>query len=134
MEIGAEIRSFVERCGLFYVGTSDKTGTVHLAIAKEMKVPDNDHVTFDEWFCRRTLENLEENPQITVGAADTRTGKGYQLIGEVEKISLGPVMDGFGGEKEEKWSHYPQARHQLHARVDAILELDTGPHSDDEIE
>ncbi|NIQ38957.1 MAG: hypothetical protein GTN81_10260 [Proteobacteria bacterium] len=133
MEIGREIRSFVERFGRFYVDTSDKAGTVPLAVAKEMKVPDDDHVAFDEWFCRRTLENLEENPQITAGAADTHTGKGYQLIGEVEKIGLGPVMNGFGGDKEEKWSHYPQARHQIHARGDAILELDIGPHSDDEI-
>ncbi len=84
MKIGEKIASFIEQCRLFYVGTSDKTGTVHLAIAKQMKIFGTNHIAFQEWFCRRTLENLEVNPQITVGVVDPLTGRGYQLIGEVE--------------------------------------------------
>lgn len=70
-----------------------------------MKVADNRHVAFEEWFCHKTLENLTVNPQITIGLVNTQAGKGYQLIGEVEEVNVG-----------------------------AILELKTGPHSDEEIE
>lgn len=133
MKIGDRVKSIIEGCELFYVGTSDKTGGVHLAVAEGLKVPDDRHVAFEDWFCHKTLENLKPNANITIGVVDPRTKKGYQLIGEVERVNIGAILNGFAGQKEEQWSHYPQSTHQLYIRVDRIYELNIGPHSDEEI-
>ncbi len=133
MKIGGEVKSVIEGADLFYVGTADKMGTVHLAVTGDLKVPDDMHVAFEDWFCHKTLENLKSNPRITVGVVDSRMKKGYQLIGEVERVNIGAILNGFSDQKEEEWSHYPQSTHQLFIRVDRIVELNIGPHSDEEI-
>lgn len=133
MKIEEGVKSLIEGCGYFSVGTSDQTGGVHLAVAVDLKVPDDEHVAFEDWFCRRTLENIKVNPRLTIGAVDSRTKRGYQLIGEVERVNTGAILNGFAEEKEDEWSHYPQSAHQLYIRVDRILELNIGPHSDEEI-
>jgi predicted pyridoxine 5'-phosphate oxidase superfamily flavin-nucleotide-binding protein len=134
MEIGGEIKSLIEGSNLVYVGTSDRNGKVHLSVTGGMRIPDERHVAFEEWFCSGTLENLKENPQISIGVIDPQTGKGYQLIGEVEDVDVGVMLNGFVKDKEEEWKRYPQSQHQLYIRVDSIMELNTGPHSDEEIE
>ena len=131
MELGEDIRSFLQGSNMVCVGTADHSGKVHLSVTKEMRILDEKHVVFEEWFCERTLENLKENFQISVGVVDPKTGKGYQLMGEVEDVDLGAMLDGFARDKEEGWRGYPQSQHQLHVRVDSVMELNTGPHSDE---
>ena len=89
MEIGKKMKSIIEQSELVYVGTSDREGKVHLSVAQGLCVPDENHIAFEEWFCPRTLENLKDNPQITVGVVDPQTGKGYQMIGELEDADVG---------------------------------------------
>jgi predicted pyridoxine 5'-phosphate oxidase superfamily flavin-nucleotide-binding protein len=134
MTISRVISSTIGRCKFVTVGTSDKSGRVHLATARGIKVLDDTHIVFEEWFCHGTLENLNTNPRITIGFFAAETGQGYQLLGEVEEVHAGAVLDGFSQEEEDKWSHLPQSRQQLYTRVDSILELATGPHSDKPIE
>ena len=133
MKIGDKVKSLIEGGELFYVGTSDKKGCVHLAVAEDLKVTGDRHVAFEDWFCYETLENLKANPHITIGVVDPRTKKGYQMIGEVERVNVGAILNGFVGQKEEEWSHYPQSKYQLYIRVDRIFELNIGPHSDEEM-
>ena len=133
MEIGEDIRSFMEGSRLVCVGTSDHRGKVHLSVVEGMRILDEKHVVFEEWFCEKTLENLKENLQISVGVVDPRTGKGYQMMGEVEDVGLGAMLDGFDRDKEEAWRGYPQSQHQLHVRMDSVMELNKGPHSDEEL-
>lgn len=133
MEIKGELKSFIEGSTLIYVATSDRSGRVHLSVTDQISVPDEAHVAFEEWFCTGTLENLKENPLISIGLVDSRTGKGYQLLGEVEDVDLGAMLNGFAGDKEEEWRRLPQSQHQLYVRVEAISELVAGPHSDEKI-
>ena len=134
MEIGGNIRSFMEGPRLVYVGTSDKNGRVHLSVTQGLRIVDERHVAFEEWFCTKTLENLKENPQISIGVIDSETGKGYQFIGEVEDVDLEAMLNGYAKDKEAEWRQYPQSQYQLHIRVDTITELNTGPHSDEELD
>ena len=133
MEIGKKMKLLIEQSKWVYVGTSDKEGKVHLSVAQGMCVPDEKHIAFEEWFCPRTLENLKDNPQITVGFVDPQTGKGYQVIGELEDVDVGAMMNGFSKDKEDEWKGYPQSKHQLYIRADSVLELSTGPHADEEL-
>jgi soluble P-type ATPase len=109
MEIPANIKSLMERSKLVYVGTADRSGKVHLSVAEAMSVPDREHIAFEEWFCKKTLENLRE----------------------LEDVDVGAMMNGFSVNKEEEWRRYPQSAHRLYIRADSILQLNAGPHSDE---
>jgi len=52
------------------------------------------------------------------------------LIGTVENAFPTEVLNGFAPENEVRGS-FPQAKHQLQIRVEKILWLVTGPHSDE---
>lgn len=51
MEIVRKMKSFIEGSKLIYVGTSDQAGKVHLSLTGGMRVLDERHVAFEEWFC-----------------------------------------------------------------------------------
>jgi hypothetical protein len=134
MTIPAQVKSLIEAANLAVVATSDSKGRVHLATAKDMRVLDEDRVAFEEWFCNETLSNLEDNPHVTVGVVDSNTGKGYQLLGQLVGADPEAMMDGFSEGEEVLPGQYPQTRYRLSIIVMSVIELNTGPHSDKELE
>ena len=54
-----------------------------------MAFTDGDQVVFRAWFCLKTVENLYEHPRISLGVLDPVTGKGYQLMGRMERVEGG---------------------------------------------
>jgi predicted pyridoxine 5'-phosphate oxidase superfamily flavin-nucleotide-binding protein len=134
MTIPAQVKDLIEAANLAVVATSDSKGRVHLATAKDMRVLDEDRVAFEEWFCNETLSNLEDNPHVTVGVVDSNTGKGYQLLGQLVGADPEAMMDGFSEGEEVLPGQYPQTRYRLSIIVMSVIELNTGPHSDKELE
>ncbi len=130
------VQDKIAEAKIFIVATADKLGQIHLAAGKGLEIIDDKNVAFANWFCFKTLENLKENPSIAIGFIDSKTGKGYQLLGRVEAIHAGAILDGFTCECEDEESpvQYPQAQHELTIRISNILELSTDAHSDKDIE
>ncbi|MBW2147848.1 MAG: pyridoxamine 5'-phosphate oxidase family protein [Deltaproteobacteria bacterium] len=135
-KITKQLKERIERAGTFFVATSNKAGIVHLAAAEGLRVQDDENVAFADWFCFKTLEHLTENPRVAIGFMDKENRKGFQLLGKVEAVHTGAILDGFAAEcgHEEDMAQYPQEQHELLVRVEQILELSTGPHSDKDIE
>lgn len=123
-----ELRSFIARVDLAFVATSDDGGTPHLASGRGLSIPDPDHLVFEAWFCRRTLENLAGNHRVAVAVIEAPSGKGYQFIGEVAKIAEAGILDGYSPGDEQ--AGIPQVCWQLTVRVDQVLEFSHGIHSD----
>ncbi|RPJ06749.1 MAG: pyridoxamine 5'-phosphate oxidase family protein [Deltaproteobacteria bacterium] len=82
----------------------------------------------------RTVENLRENPRLSLVILDPKTLKGFQILGQMERIEKGAMLDGYAPETEEKWAGLPQAEHQLLIRVTEVLHLAPGPHSDEALD
>lgn len=131
MKIPPDVNEMLTTERVVHVATSDAAGTPHLAAAKGLSVLDDEHLGFEDWFCMQTLKNLEENRRIAVSVLDPAFQKGYQLIGVVEKEVATEMLDGYAPEAEEKLGRIPQAKHQLRIRVEKVLGLSTGPHSDE---
>jgi predicted pyridoxine 5'-phosphate oxidase superfamily flavin-nucleotide-binding protein len=134
MTIPAQAKSLIKATTLAVVATSDSKGRVHLASARDMRVLDGDRVAFEEWFCNETLSNLENNPHVTVGVVDSNTGKGYQLLGQLVGADPEAMTDGFSRGEEVLPGQYPQTRYRLSIEVFSVIELNTGPHSDKELD
>jgi predicted pyridoxine 5'-phosphate oxidase superfamily flavin-nucleotide-binding protein len=129
-----KVRKLVRGVKVVYVATANREGAPHIAASEGMTFVDGDRIVFRAWFCIKTVGNLRENPRLSLAVLNTETGEGYQLLGELERIERGAMLNGFAFEKEGEWAGYPQAEHQLHIRITAISHLTSGAHSDEVIE
>ncbi len=125
------VKNIVRKVEIVYVATASLEGTPHIAAAEGMSFTQKDQILFRAWFCLKTLENLEKNPKLSLAILDPKTGQGYQIMGRVERIESGAVMNGYAPEQQKKWSGYPQAEHKLLIQIEKAAALSSGPHSDE---
>ena len=130
-ELLEKVKKLVEKVRTVYLASSNKEGAPHIAASDGMAFFDGDRVIFKAWFCLRTVQNLQENPKLSLAVLDSKTQEGYQLLGEVEQIEKGAILNGYVPEKEKEWGGYPQAEHQLLIRIRKISHLTSGAHSDE---
>ena len=96
------IRDFSKKVELFYVATSNQKKEVHLAVAKDLIfLPDNEHVAFKSWFCKKTIENIFENPNISIAIYDAKTDTGYQVVGRTVSKNVVAVLNGYSPQLEK---------------------------------
>jgi len=126
-----KVEALVRKVKVVYVATANKGGSPHIAASEGLAFVGGDQIFFRAWFCLKTVENLQENPKLSLGILDTETQEGYQLMGEMERIEKGAILNGFSPEQEKRWAGYPQAEHQLFIRIREISPLTSGPHSDE---
>lgn len=126
-----KVRKLVQEVGVVYVATSDREGVPHIAAAEGMSFAKEDRIVFKAWFCLKTVENLGQNPRLSLAILHPETGQGYQILGEIERIEQGAVLDGYRPGEDTKWRGYPQAEHQLFIRIEKVSSLNPGPHSDE---
>ncbi len=112
-----------------FVSTSNSSGLPHLAAAGAIHRVSESHIAVEEWFCPGTIQNLLDNPMISVVAWDPKTDVGHQILGEVEKVEEIAMMNGFSPEIETS-AQLPQAERKLIIRVDKVLAFSHAPHSD----
>jgi general stress protein 26 len=93
--IFGRVKKFAQKVKVVYVATANKKGIPHLAASEGMTFVDQDRIFFRAWFCLRTVENLLENPRLSLGILDPKTQEGYQLLGEMERIEKGAILDGY---------------------------------------
>ena len=125
------IKDFSKKVELFYVATSNQKKEVHLAVAKDLIfLPDNEHVAFKSWFCKKTIENILENPNISIAIYDTKTDMAYQIVGRTVSKNVVAVLDGYSPRLEKIEKEYPQEEYQLKIKIINIMDLHRVVHSD----
>jgi predicted pyridoxine 5'-phosphate oxidase superfamily flavin-nucleotide-binding protein len=126
--ISAEIKRFVEAQGVATVASADADGCPHLALGSAVQVLDDEHLLFENWFCRTTLRNVEQNQQVSVAVMAHDSASGYQFIGSVVHGSDVALLGGYTP------GTLPvsdlQAMTRLVVRVTEVLAFCSGIHSD----
>lgn len=112
-----------------FVATVDSSGMPHVATAVKLSQTSEDHVTVDAWFCPGTLANLKHNRKISLVVWDASSDRGYQLLGQVEKVEEIAMMNGYSPEVD-KYPPIPQVENRLLIHVNKILAFSHAPHSD----
>jgi hypothetical protein len=112
-----------------FVATANNRGLPHLAAAGAIRLVSEDRIAVEAWFCPGTVQNLYDNPKISVVAWDPAIDIGHQFLGEVEKVEEIAIMNGFSPEIEAK-ALLPQFERKLIIRVDEVLAFSHAPHSD----
>jgi hypothetical protein len=130
MKTPEAVKRLISRGSLILVATSDRAGNPHLAAAKGLLLLDEDLIAFENWFCFQTLRNISENPKISISLMEPGEERGFQIIGRVEKLVPTAILDGFTSEEANHRTPFPQTEYQFQIRIESVLELSTGPHSD----
>ena len=112
-----------------FVATADSSGMPHVAAAAKISQTSEDQVTVAAWFCPGTLDNLKNNCRISLVVWDAPVDKGYQLLGQVEKVEEIAMMNGYSPEIDET-TVMPQVENRLLVRVDKVIVFSHAPHSD----
>lgn len=126
--ISAEIKRFVEAQGVTMVASTDTGGRPHLALGSDIKVLDDEHLVFENWFCQTTLRNVEQNQRVAVAVMDTESATGYQFIGSVVHGFDVALLDGYTPGQVPVSDL--QALTRLVVRVEEIVAFCSGLHSD----
>ena len=115
--------------GKILVATADRAGLPHLAAAAKLRPRGEGRVEVDAWFCPGTMANLQENRRISLVIWNPETDRGYQLLGETEKVEDRAMMNGYIP-GEENTPSLPQVERKLIVRVDRVIDFRHAPHSD----
>ncbi len=133
-KIPPHIENTIKKGRYAFVTTSSKDGVPHIAVGEGLTVlPGNESVAFRSWFCVKSLENLTENNNIAVAVYDSDKGAGYQILGTVISKEVEAVLDGYAPSVEKPESPFPQEEFKLKIKINEVLELHGGVHSDKNI-
>ena len=79
-DILEKVQRIVQKVKIVYVATANREGMPHIAAAEGMAFM-GDKVVFKAWFCLKTVENLSENPKLSLAVLSPKTREGYQILG-----------------------------------------------------
>ena len=87
--ITEEIKNFVNFQKLGYVATTSADNTPNLSPKGTIMILDESHLIFANIHSPQTVENLKQNPSITINVVDPFSRRGYIFKGNAEIISSG---------------------------------------------
>lgn len=126
--IGPEIRRFIERVATAVVASTDSGGHPHLALGTVCKGDDGDRLSFENWLCYQTLDNVRENPHVAIAVIDPEERIGYQFSGRVVDTLDIAIMDGY--QPATRPAADPQVMTRLVIRVEKVTAFCEGLHND----
>ncbi|MBD3426421.1 MAG: hypothetical protein GF409_04225 [Candidatus Omnitrophica bacterium] len=131
MDLDKRAMDIFRRTGYAFIATSSN-GVSHLAVTSGLDFTGRGGIVVSEWFCPRTLENLEVNPWLSIVIWDPEEDKGVQIYGRKKDLKETEVLDGQPATMERN-RHIPQVNSSLSIEVERVSEFVKGPHSDDRI-
>jgi predicted pyridoxine 5'-phosphate oxidase superfamily flavin-nucleotide-binding protein len=81
---------------------------------------------FADLFSRKTRENLQKNPKVSVTVIDEKSFKGYQIKGTAELLTSGPIYDQTVEELKKAPMDLPQPRCVVLITVDSVYDQSVG--------
>jgi hypothetical protein len=129
VKISEGIQEALRSAAVAYVASADDRCQPHLAVSKLIRILDAEHVAFTAWFCPQTAENVAKNPKVAISVWDAAHDHGFQLIGEVTNATVTATVDSWPG-PEREYGPISQEERRLTIRVEAVMELKSGMHTD----
>lgn len=118
-----------EKLGHVFVATANSAGMPHVAAAAQLSLVSDNRVAVSAWFCPGTIANLGDNNRVALVVWDPDPDRGYQLVGEVEKVEEQAMMNGYSAEAESR-SPLPQVERKLLVKIEKVLAFSHAPHND----
>jgi hypothetical protein len=130
VKVTEEMRGMIEG-QLAFVGTADRDGKPNVAPKGSMRLEDEETLVFSEGIGKKTLQNLRENPNVTVAYVDLEKIDGYQFKGKAEILEEGPLFDKSVKISEKRGKPKPKAAVKI--KIAEIYSLKPGPRAGEKI-
>jgi hypothetical protein len=75
----------------------------------------------------KTRQNLKENPQVAVTVIDAATAKGYQIKGNAEMLTSGPLFDQMASQLKGSPKGLPPLQYLVKITAEAVYDQSVGP-------
>jgi predicted pyridoxine 5'-phosphate oxidase superfamily flavin-nucleotide-binding protein len=125
-KIPQKIKEFIpDKMG--WVGTATVDGVPNVTPKGTAQILDDEHLIFADLFSRKTRENLEKNPQVSVTVIDEKSFKGYQIKGSAELLTSGAVYDKVVEELKQAPMELPAPKYVVKITVNSVYDQSVGP-------
>lgn len=102
-KLSEDLKSAIARIKPAIVATANSVGQPNVSIKGSLRVLDDQHLVFADIRSPQTMNNLRENPQISMIGFDPLSGKGWRVWGKVEEIlNSGELYEQFCSEYASK--------------------------------
>lgn len=125
-KIPQEIQEFIKG-KMAWVATASADGTPNSTPKGSVQVIDDEHLIFADLFSCKTRENLKANPKAAVTVVDEKTYKGYQLKGDAELLTTGPIFDQVVEQLKKAPMQLPPVKYVVKITVESIYDQSVGP-------
>ena len=129
-KLTAEMRDFIEKerePSMVFVGTSNKDGIPNIAPKGTfISILDDETMAYADVYSLKTIENVRQNPHVTIAVINAKTFKGYQLKGLAEVVEGGPIL-------EEARKQNPQVNSVTKVKIQEVYLLDYGPKAGEKV-
>jgi len=125
-KIPQEIQEFIKG-KMAWVATASADGMPNSTPKGTVQVIDDEHLIFADLFSCKTRENLKSNPKAAVTVVDEKTYKGYQLKGDAEMLTTGPIFDQVVEQLKKAPMQLPPVNYVVKITVKSIYDQSVGP-------
>ena len=126
VKIPKELQTFIEG-KLGWVASAAADGMPNVAIKGSLRVLDDEHLIFSDFFSLKTRKNLLENPKVAVMVYDPENYTGYSFKGSVEMISEGALYDQTAEMVKKMQPQLPPIKYVVKITVESIFNQSMGP-------
>ena len=130
--IPKEVQAFMEG-KTAWVATASPDGTPNATPKGSVRVVDEEHVVFADLFSRKTRQNLQANPMVSIAVVDTGTATGYQVKGTAEMLDSGPLFEGMAAELAAAPKDFPPLKYAVYITVEEVYDQSVGPQAGEQI-
>ena len=99
IELSTELKRAVSEIRPAMVATANKEGQPNVSPKGSLRVLDDYYLVFADLRSPQTIENLKENPSLSMMGLDLNTRKGWRIWGKADEIlTSGDLFDQFTNE------------------------------------
>lgn len=128
MKITEKLKQFIMSRRFVFIATADRSGFPHLAVGEHIVLAGENLLVLENCFCPTTLQNIVENPLVSVVALSLEDGSGFQMTGSVVRNSEAAVQN--GSLRSNGHTIQPQILTRFTVKVETILDFSFKIHSD----
>jgi len=90
-KVNSEMKKIIEEQKLCFIATASANGRPNVSPKGSIVCIDGNTLAFAAVRSEKTLQNLAENPAVSVAVLDVAQRKGYQFKGQATKVSEGEI-------------------------------------------
>jgi len=127
-----EIKEAFSTVQLFPIATASKAGEPNVTPHGMVLLIDDETIWIGDIFMRTTINNLKENPKVSIYLHGPKTKGCYQIKGDVTVKSSGPEFDKLNEMVKSKMPS-AHAKHLLVVKITGVYQCTPGPNAGDKI-